>query len=236
MAKSRKPQIKTVMWRLFRARKVITYDDLQELAGASRKYAQEWMAGLIKKGFAKKISNGRYMLNEEAYFQSVDSDSGKIQKGEQAGQQDDTETDQSQKPVLNPLSPGRAPNACRKERPEYQMWTAIIELKRFTFNDLAELNLACKTLVRQYLALLSRAGILSTKVLNDKKRGQYQGRYLKRYELTEKAGPEAPLVGRCFYIFDPNTGEYHTTDLMTHETDKASGGKARLSRKKKGVS
>ena len=212
MPKSEKQQLKTIMWRLFKARKVVTYDDLQELSGASRKYAQEWMAGLIKKRIARRISNGRYMLDEEAYFQSR-RNAGKTQKDETAGEEP------PQEPEINAMSPGRAPNPCRKERPEYRIWSAINDLKSFTFQDLVALNLGGRTMVRQYLALLKRAGILSTTLLNGKKKRKNEGRYSMSYRLTDKAGPEAPLVGRCFYIFDPNTGEYHTTDLMVFESE-----------------
>lgn len=47
---------KQVMWRLFRARRNVTLDDLQELAGASQNYAAEWLRNLVKIGVARKIT------------------------------------------------------------------------------------------------------------------------------------------------------------------------------------
>ena len=200
MTKTEKQSIKAIMWRLLRARKVVTYDELQELAGASRPYAQEWMADLVREGIVKKLSKGRYMLDESAYFKSKCINDGALK-------------------LMTNTPPGETKINSRQERPEYRIWAVINELKSFTFNDLFELNLACESIVRQYLTLLKRAGILSTESLNGKKKNQREGRYLKGYTMTDKAGPEAPLVGRCFYIFDPNTGEYHTTDLMLFESE-----------------
>lgn len=218
MSKGRKTQLKTIMWRLLRARKVITYDDLQELTGASRSYAQEWMSGLIKKGFARKISWGRYMLDEEAYLKDARGKAD-LQDGEMVEEIEDGAHEKGQAPATNTLAPGQTQQSSRKERPEYRVWAAMKDLKRFTFYDLAGLNLAGDTLIRQYLTLLKRAGILSTELRNEQKDGEPYGRYIKVYTMTEKAGGEAPVVGRCFYVFDPNTGEYHTTDLMTFESE-----------------
>jgi hypothetical protein len=50
------PNQKEVMWRVLRARRVVTVTDLQELAGASREYAQEFMGRLEKQGVVQRLS------------------------------------------------------------------------------------------------------------------------------------------------------------------------------------
>jgi DNA-binding IclR family transcriptional regulator len=50
MRPSRKPQRREVMWRILRARRAVSVADLQELAGVSRNYAEEWLRMLLRKG------------------------------------------------------------------------------------------------------------------------------------------------------------------------------------------
>lgn len=50
------PNRKEVMWRVLRARQVVTLTDLQELAGASREYAQEFMGRLEKQGVVQRTT------------------------------------------------------------------------------------------------------------------------------------------------------------------------------------
>jgi DNA-binding transcriptional ArsR family regulator len=49
------PEIKIAMWKLLRARRVVTISDLRELAGASEAYAAEWLRTLAKRGIVRKI-------------------------------------------------------------------------------------------------------------------------------------------------------------------------------------
>lgn len=53
-----KPQLREVMWRILRARKAVTLDDLQELAGASRAYASEWIRMLERQEVVVKQFSG----------------------------------------------------------------------------------------------------------------------------------------------------------------------------------
>jgi len=100
-----------------------------------------------------------------------------------------------------------------KLRPEHNLWAAIKEFKKFITNDLLEMKLASETTVRQYVALLARAGFLNKKRLNDKKKNKGEGCYPLQYTLVGNPGDEAPLMGRVFYVFDPNTGKYWTTPM-----------------------
>lgn len=53
------PTIGERMWRVLRARKVVALEDLQELAGAKRSYAEEYMRHLVRSGFCRKIGRGK---------------------------------------------------------------------------------------------------------------------------------------------------------------------------------
>jgi len=119
--------------------------------------------------------------------------------------------------VINALGGGQKHKHMPQDRPEYRLWTAIKELKTFTIEELKSLNLANETTTRQYLSLLSRAGLLESRRLNEKKNKQYEGCYPRSYAVAEKAGMDAPLMGRTFYIFDPNTGEYWATPMEKFE-------------------
>jgi len=49
------PTRKEVMWRVLRARQVVTVTDLQELTGAPREYALEFLGRLVKRGVVQII-------------------------------------------------------------------------------------------------------------------------------------------------------------------------------------
>lgn len=51
-----RPQIRHKMWKILRARKSVTAADLQELAGASKSYAQEWLRMLARREIVKRLS------------------------------------------------------------------------------------------------------------------------------------------------------------------------------------
>ncbi len=133
----------------------------------------------------------------------------------------------SKDPVIKTMTRRYANKRSLDNRPEILLWTAIRELKRFTADELMELKLANKTTTRQYLALLRDAGILKTTIL--KGRVKRNG-YPYQYSLSEKAGEFAPLMGRTFFIFDPNTSEYHTTKMEEFDTREWPGGAVTPSR------
>ena len=60
-----KPQIRERMWRILRARRRVTVEDLQELAGASRSYAEEWLRMLTKRAVVRKCGGGVFRMVED---------------------------------------------------------------------------------------------------------------------------------------------------------------------------
>lgn len=74
IALKKKPFLRTVMWRILRARKSVTVDDLMELAGASQFYAREWLGMLVKREIVKKMKGGRYRLLEDVVEEPVNTD------------------------------------------------------------------------------------------------------------------------------------------------------------------
>ena len=60
-----RPQIQLVMWRIMRARRAVTIEDLQELAGASAAYAKQWLMMLARRQIVRKLSNGKYHLIQD---------------------------------------------------------------------------------------------------------------------------------------------------------------------------
>ena len=165
------------MWRILQSRKVVTYDDLQELAGVSRSYAQEWMATLIKRNVVKKTDSGKYRLvcHETPVMPEPEHD---IRLPEPLKFQVRTRTE-----------PTKAGNA-----PERKLWKAMLEMKAFTLSDLLEKDIANKTTVRQYVTALTRAGFLSV-----------SKRFPFVYSIAAVTGEKAPLMGRALYLYDPNT-------------------------------
>lgn len=55
-------QKQAAMWRILRARRTVTVDDLQELAGTSDLYAKEWLRTLIKHGLMRRLPDGKFQL------------------------------------------------------------------------------------------------------------------------------------------------------------------------------
>ena len=60
-----RPQIQLIMWRILRARRAVTIEDLQELAGASAAYAKQWLMMLARRQIVRKLSNGKYHLIQD---------------------------------------------------------------------------------------------------------------------------------------------------------------------------
>ncbi|MBA3012941.1 MAG: hypothetical protein KKF12_18525 [Proteobacteria bacterium] len=182
MTKHEKTQIKTIMWRLLRSRKVVTYEDLQELAGASRSYAQEWMATLIKREVVRKLSKGRYQLINDA--------APEIPPKELPGE----------KATRLKMVPGRGGLTLQKidAQPESKLWEAIVKLKQFYLSDLIDLNITGKTPTSQYVALLARSGFLKKERLEGKNN-------LCHFTVARITGDAAPVIGRARFLYDPNT-------------------------------
>lgn len=178
MSKSEKPRLKTIMWRLLQSRKVVTYDDLQELAGVSRSYAQEWMSTLIKREIVRKLSKGRFQLMGDIYPELEIANKTIHLKFKNLPRN------------LTPLK--------TDEIPETILWRAILKLRKFCMADLYEKNLANKTTAQQYVTALVKAGFLK----KDIKRRLYNRCF---YRLGKVTGNKAPLIGRALYLYDPNT-------------------------------
>lgn len=105
--------------------------------------------------------------------------------------------------------------SCAAHEPEQRLWAAIRELKRFGLADLQALQLANDTTTRQYVALLKRAGVLiGTRVKGKSRRGAPVV-----YTIAETAGELAPLMGRCFYLFNPNDGSFESTPMEKFEIE-----------------
>ncbi|MCP4113192.1 MAG: hypothetical protein GY749_47960 [Desulfobacteraceae bacterium] len=62
---------KEKMWKLVRSRKIVTAEDLQELAGASYQYAYDWLKAMTRLGVIKREKN-RYILLKNSVKQPVD--------------------------------------------------------------------------------------------------------------------------------------------------------------------
>ncbi len=54
--KTRTPDKREVMWRIIRMRKAVTLADLQELADVSKDYAKQWLAMLVRRGIAVRVT------------------------------------------------------------------------------------------------------------------------------------------------------------------------------------
>jgi DNA-binding IclR family transcriptional regulator len=54
--KKRRPELQDVMWRLLRARRQVSIDDLVELSGCAPAYAAEWLQNLERRGVVARTS------------------------------------------------------------------------------------------------------------------------------------------------------------------------------------
>jgi len=60
---SQKPaQSQEIMWRVLRARKKVTVDDLIEISGADERYVKEWLQMLVRREIVRKYANGNYLM------------------------------------------------------------------------------------------------------------------------------------------------------------------------------
>lgn len=180
MTKPAKIKLKAVMWRLLQSGKVVTYDELQELAGVSRSYAQEWMATLIKREVVRKLSKGRYQLIDDACPESEAIDNTTHLKFQSR--------------------PRSIAKRTIKNLPETKIWQAILRLKKFYMTELVAENLGNKTTVYQYCAALARAGYLKKDFKASKGSSCL-------YTLERVTGDVAPITMRALYLYDYNTDE-----------------------------
>lgn len=65
----KKTLLRTIMWRILRAGKKASVEDLMELAGASEAYAQEWLRMLEKREIVKKMKGGIYRLVDDVVIE-----------------------------------------------------------------------------------------------------------------------------------------------------------------------
>ncbi|MDX9785476.1 MAG: hypothetical protein RBT11_01775 [Desulfobacterales bacterium] len=72
--RSAPPEKRLVMWRLLRARRVVSIEDLQELAGASLLYAQEWLLMLTRRNIVRMMDNGKYMMISDPVVMPANED------------------------------------------------------------------------------------------------------------------------------------------------------------------
>ena len=177
--------------------RLFSYAVLERQGGLSRSFIFRKLKAYEKNGFIRRAGLGQ---NREKLWRLT-------QEGKR---QFDPKTPKD--PIVNILPGGQTGNVSRHQT-ERRLWTAIRELKRFRIEDLLEMKISTETPTRQYLALLKRAGLLKGENIKGTK---WSGPML--YTLSEDAGPLAPLMGRTFYIFDPNTGEYSTTPMEVFET------------------
>ena len=52
VGKSKKPEYREIMWRILRARRSVTVDDLVEIAGRHRQYVHQWLRMLTIRGWS----------------------------------------------------------------------------------------------------------------------------------------------------------------------------------------
>ena len=69
-----KNELKSIMWRLLRARKTVSIDDLEELSGASREYVTEWLRMLEKHEVVKRLKDGRCRLINDTVIEPKNSE------------------------------------------------------------------------------------------------------------------------------------------------------------------
>lgn len=69
-----KNELKSIMWRLIRARKTVSIDDLEELSGASREYVTEWLRMLEKREIVKRLKDGRCRLINDTVIEPNNND------------------------------------------------------------------------------------------------------------------------------------------------------------------
>lgn len=68
------PAIKDKMWAILRARRIVSVEDLMELAGAGRQYAHEWLRMLERQDVVETAAHGVYRLIKDPVIQPENVD------------------------------------------------------------------------------------------------------------------------------------------------------------------
>ncbi|SDU27247.1 hypothetical protein [Desulfobacula phenolica] len=71
---AKKKYLRTVMWRLLRARQIVTVEDLMELAGVSEEYAKEWLRMLTRQDIVKQMKAGVFKLVADPVVEPLNTD------------------------------------------------------------------------------------------------------------------------------------------------------------------
>ena len=74
VGKSKRSEYREIMWRILRARRSVTIDDLVEMSGASRKYVREWLCMLTIREIVRRHKNGKYQLIKDPVKMPSDGD------------------------------------------------------------------------------------------------------------------------------------------------------------------
>lgn len=56
------PEMQEIMWKILRARKSLSVEDLQEISGASENYTKEWLQMLARRKIVRKNKNSTYTM------------------------------------------------------------------------------------------------------------------------------------------------------------------------------
>lgn len=68
------PQIRERMWRVIRARRTVSVEDLMELAEAGEHYAMQWLRLLVRQGIMRKLSDGRFQMIHDPVIMPEDEE------------------------------------------------------------------------------------------------------------------------------------------------------------------
>lgn len=75
-----KSQIREIMWRFFRAKRTISVEDLQEIAGAKKTYASEWLRMLCRNDIARKAGRKYIMIKDPVAMPDDDEKAERLRK------------------------------------------------------------------------------------------------------------------------------------------------------------
>jgi len=75
-----KPQLREIMWRFLRAKKTVSVEDLQEIAGAKKAYAQEWLQMLCRNGIAKRLGKKYIIIKDPVAMPDDDKKADRLRE------------------------------------------------------------------------------------------------------------------------------------------------------------
>lgn len=73
-----KPEICQVMWSLLHLRKLVTVDDLVEMASASHSYAQEWLTTLVRREVVRAEGKAYLLLKDSVEMPELTDNADKL--------------------------------------------------------------------------------------------------------------------------------------------------------------